>query len=89
MAVRDSAVRLGVDVQVGVHTGECEVEQHRTRGPAVDLAREVANHSDRNEIIVSSTVKDLVAGSGIQFVQKTLVWLADELPECRLFEVKT
>ena len=89
MAVRDSAVRLGVDVQVGLHTGECEVDHQRIRGPAVDLAQEVANHSDKNEIFVSSTVKDLVAGSGIQFVQKTLVWLADDLPECRLFEVKT
>ncbi len=89
MAVRDSAVRLGVDVQVGLHTGECEVEQQRMRGPAVDLAQAVANHSDKNQIFVSSTVKDLVAGSGIQFVQKKLVWLADDLAECRLFEVKT
>ena len=89
MAVRDSAVRLRVDVQVGLHTGECEVEHQRICGPAVDLAQAVANHSGKNEIVVSSTVKDLVAGSGIQFVQKTLVWLADDLPECRLFEVKT
>ncbi len=89
IAVRDSSVRLGVDVQIGVHTGECEVEGQSIRGPAVDLAKAVAGHGTKNEIVVSSTVKDLVAGSGIQFGNKSIVRLTDELPECALFEVKS
>ncbi len=89
IAVRDSSVRLGVDVQIGVHTGECEVEGQSIRGPAVELAKAVASHGTKNEIVVSSTVKDLVAGSGIQFGGKSIARLNDELPECALFEVKS
>lgn len=88
IAVRDSAVRLGVDVHVGLHTGECEQHQQQISGPAVELAERVAGHGTKNEIVVSNTVKDLVAGSGIQFDQKDIVRLTDELPQCRLFQVK-
>lgn len=89
LAVRDSARRLGVDLHVGLHTGECEISEKHTTGPAVDLAQQVAERSPTNEILVSSTVKDLVAGSGIQFIQSSIARLSDELPECSLFQVRS
>jgi len=89
LAIRDSASRLGVEVQLGLHTGECEFYQQKISGTAVEIAERVASFGTRNEVIVSSTVKDLVAGSGIQFVEKLVVRLADDLPECCLFQVKS
>jgi pimeloyl-ACP methyl ester carboxylesterase len=89
LAVRDSAVRLGIHVQVGLHTGECDLIHNQLSGSAVDLAAKVASFGSQNEVIVSSTVRDLVAGSGLQFTAKTTVHLSDELPEAHLFQVKT
>ncbi len=88
LAIRDSAARLGVQVQVGLHTGECDMLQEQLSGPAVDLAVKVASFGFENEVLVSSTVKDLVAGSGLQFIAKATVHLTDELPETHLFRVK-
>lgn len=88
IAVRDSAVRLGLQVQVGLHTGECDVIQGQLSGPAVELAEKVASFGIHNEVIVSSTVRDLVAGSGLQFTATSTERLSDELPETPLFQVK-
>jgi serine/threonine protein kinase len=87
LAIRESAVRLGIQVQVGLHTGECDMIQNQLSGPAVDLAISVVAHSEQNQVVVSSTVKDLVAGSGLQFISKTHASLSDELPNCALFQV--
>ena len=89
LAIRNSAVRLGVELQIGVHTGECEVFQQGISGPAVELAEKVALFSGKNEVLVSSTVKDLVAGSGMQFAESRTVRLSDDLLECGLYQVKT
>jgi DNA-binding SARP family transcriptional activator/pimeloyl-ACP methyl ester carboxylesterase len=61
---------LGVDVRSGVHTGEVEQVDGRPRGIAVDIARQVAATAKPGEVAVSSTVKDLVAGSGIGFEER-------------------
>lgn len=58
---------LGLDVRVGVHTGECQVHDAEIGGVAVDIATRVAEHAAVGETLVSSTVRDLVAGSGIRF----------------------
>jgi class 3 adenylate cyclase len=58
---------LGVDVRVGLHTGECEVRGDDLGGLAVHIAARVAAAAETVEVLVSSTVKDLVAGSGITF----------------------
>ena len=87
LAIRDSAVRLGVQVQVGLHTGECDMIQNQLSGPAVELATSVAAYSDQNQVVVSSTVKDLVAGAGLHFISKSNAFLSDELPSCALFHV--
>lgn len=87
-AVRDSAKRLGVDIRVGLHTGECEISPNSATGPAVELAQRVAEFAQVNEVCVSSTVKDLVAGSGIQFTHHSIARLSDEVTHCNLFQVR-
>jgi pimeloyl-ACP methyl ester carboxylesterase len=58
---------LGIKVRAGLHTGECELLGGDVGGIAVHIAARVASMAGADEVIVSSTVKDLVAGSGIQF----------------------
>jgi class 3 adenylate cyclase len=62
------AVRgIGLELRVGIHTGECEPVGDRLRGVAVHIAARVASLAEPGVILVSSTVKDLVAGSGLAF----------------------
>ena len=66
-----SGVRsLGLEVRAGVHTGECEVMGAKLGGIAVHIGARVAGHAQPGEVLVSSTVKDLVAGSGISFDER-------------------
>lgn len=60
----------GLQVRVGVHTGECEVRQESLGGIAVDIAAHICALAEPDEVLVSSTVRDLVAGSGIRFVSR-------------------
>jgi pimeloyl-ACP methyl ester carboxylesterase len=69
-AIRDAASALGLDVRVGLHTGEVEVRGDDIGGVAVHIGQRVSALAQRSEIMVSSTVKDLVAGSGIEFVDR-------------------
>jgi class 3 adenylate cyclase len=63
-----AAVReIGVDIRVGIHTGECEVVGDKLRGLAVHLGARVASKAGPGEILVSQTVKDLVAGAPVEF----------------------
>ena len=66
-AITDSAGRLGVQVKTGLHTGECDVLGDTYSGFAVELAEKIAGLSGEGKILVSRTVKDLVAGSGLEF----------------------
>jgi class 3 adenylate cyclase len=86
-AIRDSARRLNINLQAGLHTGECDVMGDNVGGLAVQIAKEVAAQSEASEILVSSTVKDLVAGSGIQFTERGTQTLKNNLGEWRLFAV--
>ena len=61
---------MGLRARAGLHTGECEVIDGKVAGIAVHIGARVASHAEQDEILVSSTVKDLVAGSGIQFAEK-------------------
>jgi class 3 adenylate cyclase len=58
---------LGLEVRAGVHTGEVEFQGDEVRGIAVHIGARVAALADPGEVMVSSTVKDLVAGSEIKF----------------------
>ncbi len=59
--------RIDVEIRVGIHTGEIEVLDDDIRGIAVNIASRIANLGDADDVLVSRTVKDLVAGSGISF----------------------
>ena len=67
LGIVDAGTRLGLSVRAGLHTGECEVVDSDVQGIAVHVARRVAEVAASEEILVSSTVADLVAGSGIRF----------------------
>jgi class 3 adenylate cyclase len=58
---------LGLGLRAGVHTGECERVDERLTGIAVNVGARVAEEAGSGQVLVSSTVRDLVAGSGIQF----------------------
>src|SRR6266550_4558423 len=66
-AIRDTLRELGLEVRAGLHTGECELVDNKTGGIAVHIGARVASQAAPNDVLVSSTVKDLVAGSGIGF----------------------
>jgi uncharacterized protein (TIGR00369 family) len=66
-AIRDGARSLGLEVRAGIHTGECEVTPGDVAGIAVHVAARVLAESDPGEILVSSVVRDLSAGSGLPF----------------------
>ena len=59
--------REGLEIRAGLHTGECELRGDDVAGIAVHLAARIASCADRGEVLVSRTVTDLVAGSGVEF----------------------
>jgi class 3 adenylate cyclase len=66
-AVRGAVRALGLEIRAGVHTGECELSGDKIAGIAVHTGARIASNAAGGEVLVSSTVKDLVVGSGIEF----------------------
>ena len=66
-AIGDSLRALELDVRAGLHTGECEVSDGKIAGIAVSIGARISSLAAPGEVLVSSTVKDLVAGSGLRF----------------------
>jgi pimeloyl-ACP methyl ester carboxylesterase len=66
-AIQTGIAHLGVQVRAGVHTGECELFGDKVAGLAVHTGARVASRASAGEVLVTGTVKDLVAGSGITF----------------------
>ena len=88
-AVIAETANMGVQVRAGLHTGECEILGDKLTGIAVHTAARVAATASPGEVLVSATVRDLVAGSGITFVERgehSLKGLPDRL---RLFAVES
>ena len=69
-AIRNAISQLGLTIRLGLHTGECEVIGDKVTGIAVHIGARVMSYAKPGEVFVSSTVKDLVAGSGIDFVDR-------------------
>jgi DNA-binding NarL/FixJ family response regulator len=70
VAIRDELRGLGVEVRIGLHTGEIELRADDVGGIAVHIGARIAASGAPGEVVVSRTVKDLVAGSGIDFVDR-------------------
>jgi class 3 adenylate cyclase len=87
-AISEAVRELGLDVRAGLHTGECEVVDGKVAGIAVHTGARVASQAQAGEVLVSSTVKDLVAGSEIQFADRGLAALKGIPGEWRLFAVE-
>jgi class 3 adenylate cyclase len=86
-AIRDSVGGLGLDVRTGLHTGEIEMRDDDVAGIAVVIGQRVSAHAGPREVLVSSTVKDLVAGSGIEFADEDEHELKGVSGTWRLFRV--
>jgi class 3 adenylate cyclase len=66
-AIVDHVRPLGIEIRAGLHTGECEMIDRKVGGIAVNIGARVRAMADPGEVLVSNTVKDLVAGSGLLF----------------------
>ena len=69
-AIAESVTALGLSVRAGLHTGECEVVDGKLAGIAVNIAARISGLAGPNEVLVSSTVRDLVAGSPVAFAER-------------------
>ena len=87
-AISDSVGQLGLAIRAGLHTGECEMMGDDVGGIAVHIGARVATEATAGEVLVSSTVKDLVAGSGLQFEDRGSHALKGVPEEWRLFAVE-
>jgi len=76
---------LGLEIRAGLHTGECELIGNKVGGIAVHIGARVAASAAPGEVLVSSTVKDLVAGSGLRFSDRGVHTLKGVPGEWRLF----
>ncbi len=66
-AIAEAVRPLGIEVRGGLHTGECEISDGKCTGLSVSIGARVMAHASPGEVLVSQTVKDLVAGSGLTF----------------------
>jgi class 3 adenylate cyclase len=87
-AFHNDVVDLGLQVRTGVHTGECELEGGRLRGVAVHLGARLAGVADPDEVLVSATVRDVVEGGGLRFVDRGLFQLRGVPGRRRLFAAR-
>jgi class 3 adenylate cyclase len=86
-SIRDGVRDLGLEIRAGLHTGECEILGDKLIGVAVHAGARVAALASDGEVLVSSTVKDLVAGSGIEFEDRGAHVLKGITGEWRVFAV--
>ena len=86
-AIRDAVAQLGIEIRAGAHTGEIEMLGHDIGGIAVHITSRVIGAAQPGEVLVSSTVKDLTAGSGIDFGDRGCHFLKGVPNEWRLFSV--
>ena len=70
VGIRDALRGVGIDVRIGLHSGEVELRGDDVGGIAVNIGARVAACGSAGDVVVSSTVKDLVAGSGIGFADR-------------------
>lgn len=87
-AIIEGVRQLGLEVRAGVHAGECELHDDKVAGIAVAVGARVAAAAGGSEVLVSSTVRDLVAGSGLEFEDRGMHELKGVPGEWRLYAVR-
>ena len=87
MAIRDTVQSLGIEVRAGLHTGECEVRGDDIGGIGVHIGARVSALAGPNDVLVSSTLRDLVIGSGLEFEDHGAHTLKGVPGEWKLFRV--
>ncbi|OBJ76800.1 adenylate/guanylate cyclase domain-containing protein [Mycobacterium colombiense] len=87
MAIRDAVQALGIQVRAGLHTGECEVRGDDIGGIGVHIGARVSALAGPNDVLVSSTLRDLVIGSGLEFEERGAHQLKGVPGDWRLFAV--
>jgi class 3 adenylate cyclase/pimeloyl-ACP methyl ester carboxylesterase len=87
MAIRDAVQSLGIEVRAGLHTGECEVRGDDIGGIAVHIGARVSALAGPNDVLVSSTLRDLVIDSGLEFDERGAHQLKGVPGEWHLFAV--
>jgi class 3 adenylate cyclase len=87
LAIREAVREIGLEVRLGLHAGECEVLDGKVAGIAVSIGARVSARAAAGEVLVSQTVKDLVAGSGIGFEDRGLAELKGVPGRWRLYAV--
>jgi class 3 adenylate cyclase len=88
-AMRDAVRPLGLEIRVGLHTGEYELIGQEIAGVAIHIAARVMSKAGASEVWVSSTVKDLIAGSGIEFLDRGMHMLKGVPGEWHLYHVSS
>jgi class 3 adenylate cyclase len=86
--LRDAVRELGIEIRAGLHTGEVEVLDNGLAGVAVHIGQRVLSEANPGEVLVSSTVKDLAVGSGLEFEDRGPHALKGVADEWRLFAVR-
>jgi class 3 adenylate cyclase len=86
-AIREAVEAIGLEIRAGIHTGECELLDGKVSGIAVATGGRVSAQAGPGEVLVSQTVKDLVAGSGIAFAERGTTQLKGIPGEWRLYAV--
>lgn len=86
-AIRDGLEALGITIRAGLHTGEVELRGVKIAGIAVHIAARVGGLAAGRQILATSTVRDLVAGSGLQFEERGVHVLKDIPEPWRVYEV--
>jgi class 3 adenylate cyclase len=87
MAIRDAVQALGIEVRAGLHTGECELRGDDIGGIGVHIGARVSALAGPNDVLVSSTLRDLVIGSGLEFEERGSYELKGVPGEWRIFAV--
>ena len=87
-AITAATSEFGIDIRAGLHTGECELVDRKVGGIAVHIGARVAMEAQPGEVLVSSTVKDLVAGAGLEFRDRGTAELKGVPAAWRLFAVE-
>lgn len=87
MAIRDAMAPLGIQVRAGLHTGECEIRGDDIGGIAVHIGARVSALAGPSEVLVSSTLRDLVIGSGLEFQDRGIHQLKGVPGDWHILEV--